>query len=173
MLMTSLFPIPTQTVIRWLRPFLLSRKILKSRQMSEVLPFLLQSPPSLYSPLNLCNLTPIFESLWITPYCPWKGTPMTPGSKVILGMTFDPHIKFNAHVKSLVTRALPRINILKALIGINWGQQEEDILINYKSLIMYPFHAYWSQLVPQHLTIPYPETPNYPKLCLPDSHCLC
>ena len=47
------------------------------------------------------------------------------------------HFKFNAqaHVKSLVTRALPRINILKALIGTNWGQQKEIILITYKSLI--------------------------------------
>ena len=53
----------------------------------------------------------------------------------ILGVTFDPHFKFNAHVKSLVTRALPRINILKALTGTNWGQQKETILITYKSLI--------------------------------------
>jgi len=53
----------------------------------------------------------------------------------ILGVPFDPYFKFNAHVKSLVTRALPRINILKALTGTNWGQQKETILITYKSLI--------------------------------------
>ena len=34
----------------------------------------------------------------------------TPG---ILGVTFNPHFKFNS---------LPRINILKALTGTNWGQ---------------------------------------------------
>ena len=39
------------------------------------------------------------------------------------------------HVKSLVTRALPHINILKALTGTNWGQQKETILITYNSLI--------------------------------------
>ena len=41
----------------------------------------------------------------------------------ILGVTFDHHLKFNAYVKSLVTRILPRINILKALTGTKWGQQ--------------------------------------------------
>ena len=53
----------------------------------------------------------------------------------ILGVTFDPHFKFNAHVKSLVTRAVPRIYILKALTAANWGQHKETILITYKSLI--------------------------------------
>ena len=53
----------------------------------------------------------------------------------ILGVTFDHHFKFNAHVKSLVTRALPRINILRALTGTNWGQQKETIIITYRSLI--------------------------------------
>ena len=50
-------------------------------------------------------------------------------------MTSYPHFKFNTHVKSLVTRALPHINILKVLTGTNWGQQKETILIIYKSLI--------------------------------------
>ena len=40
----------------------------------------------------------------------------------ILDVTFDPHFKFNAHIKSSVTWALPRINILKALTSTNWGQ---------------------------------------------------
>ena len=48
---------------------------------------------------------------------------------------FNFHFKFNAYVKSLVTRALPRINILKALTGTNWDQQKETIFITYKSLI--------------------------------------
>ena len=53
----------------------------------------------------------------------------------ILGVTSDPHFKFNGHIKSSVTRALPRINILKGLTGTNWGQQKETILITYKFLI--------------------------------------
>ena len=53
----------------------------------------------------------------------------------IPGVTLDPHFKFNAHVKSLVTRSLLRINILKLLAGTNWGQQKETILITYISFI--------------------------------------
>jgi len=36
MLMTSLFPVPTPTLIRWLTPFLPIHQILRSWQMSEV-----------------------------------------------------------------------------------------------------------------------------------------
>ena len=49
----------------------------------------------------------------------------------VLGVSFDPHIKFDAHVKYLVTRALPRTNIVKATTGINWGHQKETILTTY------------------------------------------
>ena len=62
----------------------------------------------------------------------------------MMGVTSNLHFKFNdhVHVKSLVTRALPRINILKSLTGTNWGQQKETILITYKSLIRFLFmHA--------------------------------
>ena len=50
-------------------------------------------------------------------------------------MIFVPHFKLNAHVKSLVTRTIPYINILKAIIGTNWGQQKECILITDMTLI--------------------------------------
>ena len=62
----------------------------------------------------------------------------------ILG-TFDPHFKFNAPLKSRVTRALPRMNILNALGGTNWGQQNETILITYMSLI-YSLFMYAAQI---------------------------
>ena len=52
----------------------------------------------------------------------------------ILGVTFDPHFKFND--KSLVTRALSRINILKALAGTNWGQTR-----NHAYHLCIPFHV--------------------------------
>ena len=44
------------------------------------------------------------------------------------------HFKFNAHVKSLVTRALPRTNILKAVTGTNSYQQKETKFITHMSL---------------------------------------
>ena len=72
-----------------------------------------------------------------------------------LAVTFDRHFKFNAHIKSLVTRALPRINILKTPTGTNWGQKMETILYHLYVPHSVPFHACSSHLVPQHLTIPY------------------
>ena len=53
----------------------------------------------------------------------------------LLGVTLDPHLTFSQHISSLITRAAPRINILKALAGTNWGQQAETIALTYKSLI--------------------------------------
>ena len=44
----------------------------------------------------------------------------------ILGMTLDPHIKFN--VRSLVDHALPRNNTLKALTDTNWGSKWKPYL---------------------------------------------
>ena len=92
----------------------------------------------------------------------------------ILGVTFDfdHHFKFDAHVKSIVTQASPRITILMVLAGTNWGQTKETIIITYRLYVPYPvpFHVCSCHLVPQHLTIPHSETPNYPKLCPPLSH---
>ena len=52
----------------------------------------------------------------------------------IVGVTFYPHFKLWAHVKSIVTRVSPRINILKAFAGTNWGQQKKTVLITYMFL---------------------------------------
>ena len=53
----------------------------------------------------------------------------------ILGVTFDPHFKFWAHLKSILTRTSPRINIIKAPANTNWGGQKETMLITYISLM--------------------------------------
>ena len=53
----------------------------------------------------------------------------------ILGVTFDPHFTFSPHIASIVSRASPRLNILKALAGTTWGQQKETLITTYKSLI--------------------------------------
>ena len=46
-----------------------------------------------------------------------------------LGVIFDIHFNFTEHINTIITRASSRINILKALAGINWGQQKETIHI--------------------------------------------
>ena len=53
----------------------------------------------------------------------------------ILGVTFDPHLTFSPLIASIVSRATPRLNILKALAGSTWGQQKETIVLTYNSLI--------------------------------------
>ena len=53
----------------------------------------------------------------------------------ILGVTFDPRFTFSPHISSLVSRASPRLNILRALAGTSWGQSKETLVLTYKSLI--------------------------------------
>ena len=56
----------------------------------------------------------------------------------------------------------PCINILRALAGANWGQQEETILITYLILYMYVAPIWFSD--------PNLETTKYPNLCPPHRH---
>ena len=43
----------------------------------------------------------------------------------ILGVTFDPYLRFHKHVEALVTKAKGKLNLLKALTGTTWGQQKD------------------------------------------------
>ena len=74
----------------------------------------------------------------------------------ILGVTFDVHFKSNAYVKSIVTQALPRINIFKSLAGTNWGQPKETILIityvsRIRSLFFYTAPIRFPNTSPSHI----------------------
>ena len=53
----------------------------------------------------------------------------------ILRVTFDPHFTFIPHVSSLISRVFPRLNLLRALTGTDWGQQKETLLTTFISLI--------------------------------------
>ena len=53
----------------------------------------------------------------------------------ILGVTLDPRFNFGHHIKNIISRASPRINILRALAGTTWGASKETILLTFKSLI--------------------------------------
>ena len=155
-LMTSLFPVQAPTLIRWLRSLLSTHQILRSWQMSKVWQFLLQNPPSLFSLLNSHNLYNHPQVTLNNSILPLERTPC------ILGVTFDPHFKSNAHVKSVVARASLRTNILKALADTNWDHHTYHLYVPYPV----PFHVCSSHLVPQHLTIPYSKTPRYPNRSL-------
>ena len=70
----------------------------------------------------------------------------------ILGVKLDPHFTFSPHIDAIIKRIAPRINILKALTGTNWGQEKETLLITFKSLI----RSLWTYAAP----IWYPNASN-------------
>ena len=53
----------------------------------------------------------------------------------LLGVTLDPHFTFSHHISNIISRATPRLNILRALAGTTWGQQLETITLTYKSIV--------------------------------------
>ena len=143
MLMTSPFPVPTPTLIRG--PSCLSAEALSAylsniEEWAYEQGFAINAPKSINTQFVQSNIHP--QVTLNNSILPLERTPC------ILGMTFNPHLKFNTHVtsKSLVTRALPRIYILKALTGTKWGQQKETILITYISLIRSLFFSYMQLL---------------------------
>jgi hypothetical protein len=68
----------------------------------------------------------------------------------ILGVTFDPKLTFNEHIKNVKTAENKSINIIKSLTGTSWGKQKETLVATY-SAITRPILEYastvWSPLV--------------------------
>ena len=52
----------------------------------------------------------------------------------LLGVIFDNHLTFSNHIKSTVEKVKPRINMMKSLAGSDWGQDQETLVLVYKSL---------------------------------------
>ena len=53
----------------------------------------------------------------------------------ILGVTFDPLFTFSPHLREVAKGATQRNKVIKALAGTSWGQDQETILMSYKSLV--------------------------------------
>ena len=53
----------------------------------------------------------------------------------ILGVHFDPHLRFSHHAQQQSIKASSRLRIMKALAGTNWGQQKETLILTYRALI--------------------------------------
>ena len=53
----------------------------------------------------------------------------------VLGVTLDPHLTFAAHAKELLARSRAKLNIMRAMTGVGWGQSKETLLITYKALV--------------------------------------
>ena len=52
----------------------------------------------------------------------------------ILGLTFDPKLTYNEHVKITKEKARKTTNVLKALTSTKWGKQKETIVATYKAI---------------------------------------
>jgi hypothetical protein len=52
----------------------------------------------------------------------------------ILGLTFDPKLNFQEHIKITKEKANKTINMMKALTSTKWGKQKETLLTTYKTI---------------------------------------
>ena len=52
-----------------------------------------------------------------------------------LGITFDQHMTFEAHIEDIVSRCKKRLNLLKAIKGNSWGAHPNTIIYTYKAYI--------------------------------------
>ena len=52
----------------------------------------------------------------------------------ILGLTFDPKLTFNEHIRTSKDKAGKTINILKALTSTHWGKNKETLTNTYKTV---------------------------------------
>ncbi|EFN80823.1 hypothetical protein EAI_12282, partial [Harpegnathos saltator] len=52
-----------------------------------------------------------------------------------LGITLDHALTWKFHIAKLKTKTIPRINILKSIMGISWGAHPAIMLSVYKNLI--------------------------------------
>ena len=156
MQMTSLFPVPTPTLIRWLRPLPPIHQILRSRQMSEAWPFLFLNPPSHFPTPQFAQSNTHTRVILNNSLLPLERTPCIPT-----------HFKF----MSMSDYSLPGFTPYSPVAGMyqlvsTKGNPTYHLYVPYPV----PFHVCSSHLVPEHITIPYSETINYPKLCSPHSN---
>ena len=50
----------------------------------------------------------------------------------VLGLTFDPKLNFNEHVKKVEKKAKNTLKLVKAITGTDWGQQMETVSNTFK-----------------------------------------
>ena len=68
----------------------------------------------------------------------------------ILGLTFDPKLKYFTHTDNTITKAKKTLNLLKLLTSIYWGKSKETLITTYKTLLL-PIIEYantiWSPII--------------------------
>ncbi len=56
-------------------------------------------------------------------------------SPSLLGLTYDPKLRFHDHILSIQTKALRRLNMMRRFCGLSWGPTSHTLLVFYKSFI--------------------------------------
>ena len=54
----------------------------------------------------------------------------------LLGVTFDSHLTWNAHIEELENKTNKNLNIMRCISGTNWGASKSILLTIYKALIL-------------------------------------
>ena len=52
-----------------------------------------------------------------------------------LGMIFDSKLTWNAHINSLVSKCLCRINLMRSVTSHSWGASKSTLLTIYRALV--------------------------------------
>ena len=83
---------------------------------------LMTSDPSEYNkPLNIhINNTPI----------------LTTSNPTILGLTFDPKLKYSTHTDNTITKTKKTLNLLKLLTSTHWRKSKKTLITTYKTLLL-------------------------------------
>ena len=74
----------------------------------------------------------------------------TTSNPTILGLTFDPKLKYSTHTNNTITKAKKTLNLLKLLTSTHWGKSKETLITTYKTLL-HPIieyaNAIWSPII--------------------------
>ena len=74
----------------------------------------------------------------------------TTSNLTILGLTFDPKLKYSTHTYNTITKAKKTLNLLKLLTSTLWGKSKETLITIYKTLLL-PIIEYantiWSPII--------------------------
>ena len=84
---------------------------------------------------NQHPLHPRLSRIQHTAYTQYRQCSHTHGKNPkILGLTFDPKLTYNSHIRKTSDKARNTLKLLKALTSTKWGKQKETIVATYKAI---------------------------------------
>ena len=74
----------------------------------------------------------------------------TTSNPTIIGLTFDPKLKYSTHTDNTITKAKKTLNLLKLLTSTRWGKSKETLITTYKTLLLLMIeyaNTIWSPII--------------------------